>query len=188
VEEMSNPYEGELVRLAAADPEPTGEHFAKWSRDSEFFQLFDTDPPMIRDGKKAQEYFRKQAEKENPGSYGFLIQRLDDDRIIGMTALFDANSQHRNAWVAIGIGERELWGKGYGTDAMNLILRYGFMELNLHRVNLYTFDINPRAIRSYEKSGFVHEGKVRLAMNRYGKRADLVYMGILRREWQERQN
>jgi RimJ/RimL family protein N-acetyltransferase len=105
-----------------------------------------------------------------------------------MTGLWDAFSPHHNAVVSIGIGEREFWGKGYGTDAMNVLLRFSFRELNLHRVGLLTFSINPRAIRSYEKAGFVHEGKVRGAMRRYGKRCDFVVMGILRAEWEARQD
>jgi len=58
------------------------------------------------------------------------------------------------------------------------------MELNLHRVSLDVFEYNPRAIRSYEKVGFKHEGRVRQALNRDGRRWDILYMGILREEWE----
>jgi len=68
---------------------------------------------------------------------------------------------------------------------MNLILRFAFCELNLHRVNLNVFEYNPRAIHCYEKVGFKHEGRLRQCLNRDGRRWDLVYMGILRGEWQE---
>lgn len=183
----NNLYIGKLTRLAAASPDTVGEYYAKWSRDSEFMQLWDTDAPLVRDVKKTQEWFRTQEEKEREGSFGFMIHTLADDQIIGMTGLFGASNQHHNAWVAIGIGDRNYWGKGFGSDAMNLILGYGFRELQLHRVNLFTFSINPRAIRSYEKVGFVHEGIVRQAMNRYGKRGDFVSMGILRNEWLSKQ-
>jgi RimJ/RimL family protein N-acetyltransferase len=182
---MNNTFlTGKLTRLVAAPPESAGEYYARWSRDSEFMQLFDTDAPMVRDVKRSQEWYRSQQEKDRPGSYGFLIQTLADDRLIGMTGLFGADNQHHDAWVAIGIGEREYWGKGYGSDAMNLILGFGFLELNLHRVNLLTFSYNSRAIRSYEKVGFVHEGVARRTIKRYGKRFDFVLMGILRSEWE----
>lgn len=184
---MNNLFTGKLTRLAAGDPDTVGELYARWSRDSEFLQLWDTDAPMIRDVKKTQEWFRNETGKERPDNFPFLIQRIEDDRNIGMVGLWRAFNPHHNAMVSIGIGERELWGKGYGGDAMNLILRFGFEALNLHRVNLFTFGINPRAIRSYEKAGFVHEGKIRGGMNRYGARGDLVYMGILRAEWEARQ-
>ena len=82
------------------------------------------------------------------------------------------------------MGEPEFWGKGYGSDAMNVILRFGFRQLNLNRVNLNVFEYNPRAIRSYEKVGFQIEGRERQWIAREGKRWDIIYMGILRREWE----
>jgi RimJ/RimL family protein N-acetyltransferase len=88
-----------------------------------------------------------------------------------------------DAFVGIGIGDRELWGKGYGTEAMKLMLRFAFQELNLRRVSLNTFEYNPRAVHSYEKAGFVHEGCERDWLHREGRRWDLIYMGILREEW-----
>ncbi len=87
--------------------------------------------------------------------------------------------------MGIGLGERKYWSKGYGTDAMRIILRYAFTELNLHRVSLDTFEYNPRAIRSYEKAGFKIEGRVRQLLNREGRRWDVIYMGILREEWEK---
>jgi RimJ/RimL family protein N-acetyltransferase len=81
------------------------------------------------------------------------------------------------------MGARESWGKGYDTDAMRVILRFAFQELNLRRVSLDTFEYNPRAIRSYEKAGFVLEGRARGYLNREGKRWDLIFMGILQEEW-----
>jgi len=66
---------------------------------------------------------------------------------------------------------------------MHLILRYAFSELNLERVSLNVFAYNLRAIHSYEKSGFVHEGRKRGVLRREGRRYDLVFMGILRTDW-----
>jgi RimJ/RimL family protein N-acetyltransferase len=91
---------------------------------------------------------------------------------------------HGDTFVGIGIGEPDYRGKGYGTDAMRVILRFAFMELNLHRVSLDVFEYNPRAIRSYEKAGFVIEGRKRRVVNRDGRRWDDIYMGILREEWE----
>ena len=66
---------------------------------------------------------------------------------------------------------------------MRIILRYAFDELNLKRVTLNVFDYNPRAIRSYEKAGFKLEGRQREALHKDGQRYDILYMGILRDEW-----
>jgi RimJ/RimL family protein N-acetyltransferase len=88
------------------------------------------------------------------------------------------------AWLGIGIGDREQWGKGYGREAMELVLRYGFHELNLHRIQLTVFEYNERAIALYEKLGFRREGVYREFMQRDGKRYDMLLYGLLRREWE----
>lgn len=178
---------GKLTRLVAADPEQLGKLTAEWARDSEFFMLFDSDPVQPRNAARANAFYRERAEKERPGSFPFLVQRLDDSHDIGECGLWGAYSHNRDAWISIGIGARELWGKGYGSDAMNVLLRFAFRELNLHRVNLVTFEYNPRAIRAYEKLGFVHEGRQRDGMKRGGQRWALVFMGILRDEWENAQ-
>ena len=67
---------------------------------------------------------------------------------------------------------------------MGVLLRYAFAELNLRRVSLSVFEYNPRAMRSYEKAGFVVEGRRRQALNRDGRRWDVIHMGILREEWE----
>jgi RimJ/RimL family protein N-acetyltransferase len=103
------------------------------------------------------------------------------------TPLFEGKliryQQHGDTLVAIALGERKFWGNGFGTDAMRVMLRYAFNELNLRRVGLIVFEYNPRAIRSYEKAGFVHEGRARGFLYREGQRWDLLFMGILREEW-----
>ena len=67
---------------------------------------------------------------------------------------------------------------------MRVIQRYAFEELNLHRLSLTVFEYNQRAIRSYEKAGFTVEGRVRKFLNREGKHYDMIFMGILREEWE----
>jgi RimJ/RimL family protein N-acetyltransferase len=175
---------GELTRLVAADPEILGKLTAEWSQDTEFFMLFDSDPVQPRNAARANAFYRERAEKERPGSFPFLVQRLDDGMNIGEGGLWGAYSHNRDAWISIGIGERALWGKGYGSDATNVLLRFAFRELNLHRVNLVTFEYNPRAIRAYEKLGFQHEGQQRGGMKRGGQRWAILFMGILRDEWE----
>ncbi len=107
------------------------------------------------------------------------------ESLIGEIDLSGINWASGESIVGIGIGDRNDWGKGYGTDAMRVILRFAFEELNLHRVFLNTFEYNPRALRAYEKCGFKHEGRVRGMLNRDGKRWDVIYMGILREEWEK---
>jgi RimJ/RimL family protein N-acetyltransferase len=136
--------------------------------------------------KKIQGWFEKDLEKEKPEQFFFQIRTLDGDILIGFVGLFGEFMNHGDAWVGIGLGEREYWGRGYGTDTMRVILRYAFTELNLWRVTLGTFEYNPRAIHSYEKAGFTLEGRARKNLLRDGRRWDTLFMGILREEWEKR--
>lgn len=160
------------------------EALSKWSRDSEFWRLMDSGVARTFSVRNTKEWIEKDQEKERPDHFIFAIYSLEDDHLIGDIGLGGVHWTHGDAFVGIGLGERQYWGKGYGTDAMRVILRYAFTELNLHRVSLDVFEYNPRAMRSYEKVGFSYEGRMRGMLNRDGKRWDFVYMGILKEEWQ----
>ncbi len=141
---------------------------------------------MPRSVKAEKEWIEKELAKDKPDFTMFIIRRLEDGRLIGEIGLDAPIWSHGDTYVGIGIGEKDCWGKGYGTDAMRLILKYAFSELNLFRVSLTVFEYNPRAIRSYEKAGFKFEGRMREFLFRDGKRYDLIFMGLLRSEWQEK--
>lgn len=180
---MNDLLRGELVRLKADNPEVRARCFAQWNQDTEWLRLLDTDPPRIPSEKKWREMFEKDLERNDQNDLFLSICTLENDRMIGFIGLFDLYMNHSDTLVAIALGERKFWGKGYGTDAMRIMLRFAFNELNLRRVGLIVFEYNPRAIRSYEKAGFKHEGRVRGSILREGKRWDFLYMGVLRDEW-----
>lgn len=180
-------FQGELVCLIAPEPQQAAGLHTRWMRDSEFVRLLDTDPARLLSVDKNKEWYEKNLVEEQKNDELFLLIRtLEEDRTIGLIGLDGIRWTHGDAWVGIGLGEREYWGKGYGTDAMRILLRYAFEELNLHRLSLSVFEYNPRAIRSYEKVGFVIEGSARQFLNRDGKRYDMIFMGILREEWERR--
>ncbi len=182
---MKNDFlSGSLVRLCAVNAATDAEAFSRWSRDSEYMRLSDADVVRTWNVKQVTQFLEAELESETPMQYAFSIRTLNDDRFVGEIDLSGINWASGEAIVGIGIGDRNDWGKGYGTDAMRVILRFAFDELNLHRVFLNTFEYNPRAIRSYEKCGFKHEGRQRGVLNRDGRRWDLLYMGILREEWE----
>jgi RimJ/RimL family protein N-acetyltransferase len=182
---MKNLFHGELVRLTAADAERDAQTMAAWSRDSEYGRMLDSDPALPKSVKSTQDNITRWLETDRPDGLGFVIRTLADDRLIGFVGLNGIRWKDGDAFVGIGIGEREYWGNGYGTDAMRVLLRYAFTELNLHRVSLNVFEYNPRAIRSYEKAGFIVEGRERLVLWRDGRRYDVIGMGILRPEWEQ---
>ncbi len=178
-----NNLTGRLVRLTAEDPNVLAEACALWNQDSEYLRLLDTNAANQVSAKKISEWIEKDQEKDPPVEYLFGIRALAEGKLVGFMDLSGAMFPHGDAFVGIGIGQRDFWGKGYGTDAMQVILSFAFRELNLRRVSLNTFEYNQRAIRSYEKAGFAFEGRMRSFLHREGRRWDMIYMGILREEW-----
>lgn len=183
---MKDILKGSLVRLAAVDHEELAKAYAAWNQDTELTRLMDT-RARLHSIKAIKEFFEKETLEPSPASHYFSIRALDDDRLLGDINFDVINSWgSRDAFVGIGIGSRADWGMGYGTDAMNIGLRFVFTELNLRRVTLTVFEYNPRAVRSYEKAGFKLEGRMRGALLKDGTRWDMLYMGILREEWMEK--
>jgi RimJ/RimL family protein N-acetyltransferase len=176
-------FEGQLVRLSSEDPQVMAEAFARWNQNSEFFRLLDSDPAYLWSVARFKERLEKDLEHVLQANLLFSIRMRAADKLIGFIAFDGINWTDRDGFVAIGIGETDFWGKGYGSDAMRLMLRYGFTELNLHRVSLTVYAYNLRGIRSYEKCGFQHEGRIREFVLRDGRRSDMLHMGILRSDW-----
>lgn len=183
---MKDILKGALVKLGAVDTDEFSKAFAYWRRDSELMRLMDSSTTRLDSQKNTQKTIEKELEDQKVNQHFFTIRTLAEDKLIGDIGLNIINWSGRDAFVGLGIGERDFWGRGYGTDAMNVILRYAFTEVNLRRVTLTVFEYNPRAIRSYEKAGFRHEGRMRGLLNREGKRWDELFMGILREEWMEK--
>lgn len=183
----TNLFQGALVRLSAEEPKAMAEADARWSRDSEYTRLLDSGTAHMFSVKSAEKWIEENLEPQNNQNIFFAIRTLADDRLIGGIGLDGIDWVNGNSYVGIGIGDRQDWGKGYGTDAMRILLRYAFTELNLHRVSLTVFEYNPRGIRSYQKAGFVEEGRTRGQLHREGRRWDIIYMGILKSEWEKYQ-
>ena len=118
--------------------------------------------------------------------YTFVICLLADERPIGEVGLSELDLRNGSASVGIFIGEVEEWGKGYGTDAVNAIVDFGFAELRLERIWLEVWTENARAMRAYEKAGFVHEATLRNDRYEGGRYTSGHIMSILRDEWLNR--
>lgn len=180
---MKDIYRGTLVRLTVESPEVMSKMFVRWDRDSETHRLANTKPAQLWSEKRIKEYIEKNHVNDSPQAFRFWIRTLAEDKLIGNVSLWVNSWTHSEAWVGITVGEREYWSKGYGTDAMRLIVRYGFVEINLRRISLGLNSYNQRALKSYEKVGFKMEGTMRGEGMRDGQRYDGYYMGILREEW-----
>lgn len=183
---MNDILKGRLTRLAAVDYDEQSKLQVRWFHDSELRRLMDAGVARLHSVKATEESVRKDAENLNESHHYFGIRSLEDDRLLGDLNLDVVyNWMAREAFVGIGVNDRNDWGRGYGSDAMKTALRFAFLELNLLRVSLTVFEYNPRAIRAYEKAGFRHEGRMRGALLKDGKRWDMLYMGILYDDWKE---
>jgi RimJ/RimL family protein N-acetyltransferase len=185
---MKDVFRGELVRFTFEEPDVISKSEVRWQRDSEFVRLADNTPRSFISEKRARDQYNERLEKEIESErYMFSVRTLAEDKLIGFLSLW-IDLIHSVAWVGLGIGERDLWNQGYGTDMMNICLRYSFLELGLQRVSLGLHGYNTRALRTYEKVGFRLEGCTRKEVLREGKRSDTLWMGILREEWLQMQN
>lgn len=101
---------------------------------------------------------------------------------IGTAGFHALDWRNRTGELGIAIGRREAWGKGYGTDTVRTLCRWGFDELNLHRIHLRVYEDNRRGIACYEKVGFRMEGRLRQDRYQGGAYIDTLVMGLLRGE------
>ncbi|MGC2191582.1 MAG: GNAT family protein [Candidatus Dormiibacterota bacterium] len=174
-------FHGELVRLAAPRPEDA-DSFSRWSEDAEYRRLADTDAPR----PLPADYFgeRDQVAEPSQGAYEFRVRTLEEDRLVGFVALFSIEWPNSHGWVAVGIGDPADRGKGFGKEAVSLVLRFAFHELGLHRISLDVISDNLPAIALYRHLGFREEGRMQERVYRDGITSDLIYMGLLRRDWE----
>ena len=174
-------FTGKLVRLAAKRPEDQAA-MSRWTHDPEYMRLLNFRPAA----PQAPEAFEdKKNDRDDGRHFHFTFRTLADDKLIGHGGI-GMQWNNQSAWVWLGIGEADYRGKGYGSDAMGLMVDYAFRELGAYRVGLGVFGYNTRAIRAYEKLGFVYEGTQREALYRDGQRFDLLAMSVLRPEWEAR--
>ncbi len=178
-----NLLHGEKVRLTAVDPNDLAT-VARWWHDPEFLRLYSTEPVVPRNEDQLSRRF--DLSQTSPNAFLFAIRPLEGDDLVGLLEFDGIDWVHRTTFVSIGIGEAHYRGQGYGRDTMRLALRFAFTEMNLHRVCLTVFSYNESALSLYESLGFTREGVYREHVERDGRRHDMILFGILRREWQER--
>jgi|SRR5215469_11411327 len=179
--------EGQLVRLRPierSDIDP----IMHWVGDEEVTRFLGGEMMLGPLSRIAEEKWIEQAAVPSTDRRLFVIERLSDHRYLGSTDLHNINWINRSAEAGIVIGDKSSWGKGFGTDAMRVLLRFAFDRINLNRVSLRVFDYNPRAITSYEKCGFKREGVLRQDKYLAGEYHDTIVMGILASEYRARLN
>lgn len=129
-------------------------------------------------------FFVEQAMLAAKDGAHYIIMHCIDDLPIGYVSIINIDYDNFSADCMIEIGASEYWGQGLGPMAMEVIMEYVFNELNLNRLGLQVFSFNKRALKMYQRLGFVEEGRKRQAICRLGTYYDIVMMSLLKKEFQ----
>lgn len=178
-------FEGKDVRFGPIDYEKDPAVESAWTHDSDFARLYDIEPARPMSAamvKKSYEKLEKGIE-EDKNKYYFTIRLKEDDRLIGKVLVQGIEWTNGNCWIQLGIGAAADRRKGYGAESLGMLLRFAFGELNLHRVSARAPEYNEAALALFRKFGFVEEVRRRQAMERDGRRWDMIVFGLLKAEW-----
>jgi len=178
-------FEGKLIRLAPINHDRDPEVESRWTHDLTLMRSLSRQPAIplsIAQMKKKYEATEKEVE-ESKRLFHFTIRGREDDRLLGFTRIEGIEWTHGTCSLKLAIGDPIERNKGYGSEAMALMLRYAFHELNLYRVSAVVGEDNPAGIRFFLRHGFVEEVRRRKSLLRDGQTYDLLYLGLLRDEW-----
>jgi RimJ/RimL family protein N-acetyltransferase len=176
-------FEGEKIRFAAFDAEKDPEVFSKWTNDPEYLRKLDSEPARPLAPFHIKKKFEEMEKEAHRDFYYFVIRTKQDDRAIGFVHIRWIEWNHGNAHFNMGIGSREDRRKGYGSEALQMLMRYAFEELNLYRLTVQTMEYNTAAQKFLEKHGWQCEVRRREAIYRDGRYWDALTYGLLAEEW-----
>lgn len=154
------------------------EQIVNWRNQKEVQQYFIYQEPFTKEGH--ENWYSTMIETGK--AVQMMICEINKDIPIGSVYIRDINRQHQKGEYGIFIGENTARGKGIGTAAAKLMIRYAFEELGLHKLFLRVYADNIRAIRSYEKAGFVREAYLREDIYLKGQYLDIVLMAVLNQQ------
>lgn len=176
---MQNPFiVGERIYLRPLEPAQDNHLYSTWMNDEEIRRYFSIYPTSDTRGKERLELLYKDGKH-----IIFGVALNEDNSLIGLVGLKDINYINQSAEFYNIIGDRSAWGKGYGTEATKLMIRYGFMELNLNRIQTQDMEDNIGGWRADEKAGFKYEGTLREVILRFGKYNNVRVYSLLRSEY-----
>ena len=168
-------YHGDLVSLRPREPED-GALFAAWHSDPETMRWWDRVYPPLPPDLQAERLAGLPDISFGEASFTLLDRTTETP--IGWGGILGASPENRHAFIGVLIGDAGYRGRGYCTDATRTLCRFGFREMNLHRITLTVFPENVAARRAYERVGFVEEGVQRQAQWKRGAWHDLVHMAV----------
>jgi RimJ/RimL family protein N-acetyltransferase len=157
--------------------------FRRWYADPEIARLARYHETAMRP-EEIERFFA--ARVLGPDAMAMAIHERATGRLVGTCAFSQLDGDNGSALYHITIGEPDVWGQGYGTEATSLMVDHAFGTLGLHRVALFVFEFNERAIRAYQRVGFVLEGRARESIRRDDRWWDELGMSMLDSDWRQR--
>lgn len=158
--------------------EPTdAEALWRWNHDPQVMRWMQDNYPQ-----SLAQVTRWLGEERVRNEYGDLllgVETQDAGQLIGLVRLHSSQPELGIAELDIYLGEKSSWGRGYATDAVRTVCRYGFDKMRLHKITLTVVPENEAAWHAYEKVGFVREGRLRQVFRRDGRWFDEFTMGLL---------
>ena len=154
--------------------------FRRWYADREIARLARYQETPMREEEITRFFESRVIGTE---ALAMAVHIRDTDRLIGTCAFSQLDAENGSALYHITIGESDAWGQGYGTEATQLMLDHAFGTLGLHRIALFVFEFNERAVRAYQRCGFVVEGRARESIWRDGRWWDELAMSVLQSDW-----
>ena len=155
--------------------------YVRWFNDPEVTDMLGDTRFPFSEGKEREWIEQQLVPKDDKRAFTVLTKK---GRPIGNAGFNEIDFQNRYAVLGIAIGEKDFWDRGYGEDNIVTLMKFGFEELGMHKIELGVHSTNERAIACYKKCGFVLEGCEREHDFHRGKYIDSLRMGILRREWE----
>ena len=153
--------------------------FVIWVNDPEVSGFMNVHMPMMEADEK--EYF-EQLHKRKPNE--IVVAIVVDDKPIGTMGLHNIDYRNRRANTGALIGEKEFWGKGYGTEAKMLLLHYAFYSLNLRKICSNVISFNERSVQYSKKCGYTEEGRKKEHHYRHGSYWDEICLAVFKEEWE----
>lgn len=174
-------FEGEKVRLRSWELTDLDDLMRDWYN-LKLRQYLHSPIPYSRE--EEEQWIRRSWEERQRGvSYNFAIEHKETKELLGSGGLFGISKINNSTELGIAIYAEKNWGKGFGTDAMKVLLKIGFDYLNFYRIQLRVIEFNERAIKTYIKVGFTEVGRLRKSQFWEGKYYDHIMMDILRDDW-----
>lgn len=182
VEEIYTFIDGNIIALTPTNQEHV-ETYARWINSEKVRMFARNEIPRSRE--EIEKWFKPKGEGPRE-DVGFEIWHKEDHKLIGFGGLNQVNYFNRTANLYMEIGETKYWNQGIATEAAKLIIKYGFLELNMNKIYVEIFNPNIGSLKAAKKAGFIHEATLKQQIYLQGKYVDVERLYLLKDEWMEK--